>query len=142
MSDCFRKLRTHRWAAMLVVLAFAARALIPAGFMPSAGGAVQICPDGFPAALLTAAGDQVSHAHHHHHDGDPSGNTGDRHDHRAWSGSHCAFAAVATAPPLHFSSHILAALEVSTPPRWENAIPTVQRHRFVIAQPRAPPSLA
>lgn len=60
---------------ILLTVALVMRGLFPAGYMPGAGGAVQLCPQGLPAAaaaLLAASGD---HAHHHHsnHAGHRSG---------------------------------------------------------------------
>jgi hypothetical protein len=67
-----------------MLLAFALRALVPQGFMPSSDRpfTVQICPEGFPAQLLMLAG------HHHHHGGPDS------------HSEHCVFGtACASAPP-------------------------------------------
>src|ERR1700761_5925294 len=113
--------RQRRWLASLLVLTFALRALIPAGFMPAGDGSLtlRICPDGFLAALLSHDGagghahDGASvHAHgashdhlaadvhalgHHDHSSDSSG--APAHDHRSWTSNHCAFGAVASAPP-------------------------------------------
>jgi hypothetical protein len=52
---------TRNLLVSLMLAAFAVRALIPAGFMPASSGApaLEICPEGFPAALL-------GHAAHHH----------------------------------------------------------------------------
>jgi hypothetical protein len=67
------------WVISALLVALVVRALIPAGFMPATDRpfSFQICPDGFPAALLKTgtAGllhlDDASptHAHHHHGDG-------------------------------------------------------------------------
>jgi hypothetical protein len=104
--------------------------------------------------LLATADDHASHAHHqhhdarfatgvsHHHESPDSKVPGGGHDHRAWSTSHCAFAAVATAPPTHSSDPVVVALTVTTLPERQSALPVAQRHRFLIAQPRAPPALA
>jgi hypothetical protein len=49
------KFATRKSTAVLAVAAFALRALIPSGFMLDSGHrlAIVICPDGFPADLLT-----------------------------------------------------------------------------------------
>ncbi len=49
---------TRKLTASLVLAAFALRALVPAGFMLAEGHplTVIICPDGFPAQLLTQDG--------------------------------------------------------------------------------------
>ena len=55
------------WVISALLVAVVVRALIPAGFMPATDRpfSFQICPDGFPAALLSdAAGAAV------HDDGD------------------------------------------------------------------------
>src|SRR5690349_13620755 len=113
-------LRQRRWLASLLVLTFALRALIPAGFMPAGNGslALQICPDGFSAAaLLPLAAQGIGHAEHHHQGAEhhdhgaehhdqgtehqhPGGSSGaPAHDHKSWMSGHCAFGAIASAPP-------------------------------------------
>jgi hypothetical protein len=147
MSIRLTSLRRHRWLASFLALAFVLRALIPAGFMPGGNGPLplQICPDGFPAALLAAPGDHSAHAGHHHHqmsgvpDSDAPAPT---HDHRSWSAGHCVFSAVAGAPPLSFPP--MAAFVAETQPaRVPTRTPSLSLDiRFRIAQPRAPPHLA
>jgi hypothetical protein len=72
------------WVISALLLALVVRALIPAGFMPAIDRpfSFQICPDGFPAALLSdlaiAGADEraatgAEHAGHHH----PGGGTFD-----------------------------------------------------------------
>ncbi len=73
--------------AGVMLFAFAVRALIPQGFMPSSDRpfSIEICPEGLPAQLL-------AHAGHHHHGGSH------------FYTQHCVFgAACASAPPSHFS---------------------------------------
>jgi hypothetical protein len=148
--------RPHRWLAAIAVLAFALRALIPAGFMPGGSGplTLQICPDGFPPALLDSSGGEHSaHAgHHHHHPGADMSAAMDSdaatdsphpptHDHRSWTAGHCVFSAVASAPPI--SCLPAVALVAETAPaavHGETAALSLDL-RFRIAQPRAPPSL-
>jgi hypothetical protein len=70
------------WVISTLLVALLVRALIPAGFMPATDRpfSFQICPDGFPAALLQnplgdsvagppAGQDAASHAGHHHEAG-------------------------------------------------------------------------
>lgn len=86
------------WVISLLLVALVARALIPAGFMPATDRPLsfQICPDGFPAALLKGASEAAAaplgagtdgaaalagegmlmHAGHHH-DGGALPHTGD-----------------------------------------------------------------
>src|SRR5581483_8723289 len=126
----------HRWLSSLLVLAFALRALIPAGFMPGGNGelSLQICPDGFPATHLAGS---VDHAAHHHH-GAPDGPA---HDHKSWMGSHCAFSAVASAPPLVHALILELTATVEAPRAQHTPTPVSLDFRHRIAQPRAPPRL-
>jgi hypothetical protein len=155
MRISLTSLRRHHWLATLAVLAFALRALVPTGFMPGGTGALtlQICPDGFPQALLSDSATHSAHAaHHHHHDG--GGTTPDQpapeqsapdqpaHDHQSWSTHHCVFSAVATAPPLTPSLVVAAVAESAAPRAHLHAAPAPFDIRFRIAQPRGPPSLA
>src|SRR5690349_21541548 len=62
------------WVISALLVALVVRALIPAGFMPATDRPLsfQICPDGFPAALLgdatgISAGHEPEPATHHHH---------------------------------------------------------------------------
>lgn len=136
-------LRKHQWVTCLLLLALTFRALIPAGFMPSGAGqfGLQICPDGFPAQLLAGSGhDSLSPRHHHASDEGAPGKTS--HDHKAWMSGHCAFAAVASAPPL-WQPHVLAVALTSFSVRVPDSRGTLPHsHRFQIAQPRAPPVFA
>jgi hypothetical protein len=84
MRICLPNKPTRKLIAGAMVLAFALRALIPQGFMPSSDTpfAVEICPEGFPAEVLMLAG-------HHHHHGGPHSST-----------DHCVFGtACANGPP-------------------------------------------
>ena len=134
-------LRRHSWLASLVLLAFMVRALIPAGFMPTGEGGfgLQICPDGFPAELLAGTGDPTAHAGHHHH---PSGDSSGSHDHKSWASSHCAFAAVASAPPLWHPAVVAIPRETPHVLALNDSSRAPQSYRYRIAQPRAPPVLA
>lgn len=148
-------LHRHRWLATLAVLAFALRALIPAGFMPGGSGALslEICPDGFPAALLAGSTDHSGHAghHDHHHPGSDATAAADAgsgpspaaptHDHRSWSSGHCVFSAVAAAPPLSHAPHFEEVAQTAALLVEVDATPLALEIRFRIAQPRAPPSL-
>jgi hypothetical protein len=65
------------WVISALLIALVVRALIPAGFMPATDRpfSFQICPDGFPAALLGEAapadGGAGTPASHDHDDGAP-----------------------------------------------------------------------
>src|SRR5215831_395587 len=83
------------WVISTLLVTVVVRALIPAGFMPAADRpfSFQICPDGFPAALLndTAGGTDSTEerpapppGHHHHAAGSPA--LADRSDHSGVSG--------------------------------------------------------
>ena len=148
----FTSLRQRRWLASLLVIAYALRALIPGGFMPGGDGSValQICPEGFPAALLPNAGEHDAHAAHHHDAADthevshalaahPSGSP--THDHKSWMLGHCAFGAAAGAPPLCNSSIVAVVLRHEVSRTHIAIVPASVDFRFRIAQPRGPPSL-
>jgi hypothetical protein len=125
--------RQHRWLPSLLVLVLALRALIPVGFMPSGNGqfALQICPEGFPSALLQPSG------HHHHDSQDSSPATG--HDHKSWMQGHCPFGAAAGAPAVCHSLVITVDLKPAAPPPDTETVAAALDFRFLVAQPRAPP---
>jgi hypothetical protein len=84
MRICSANKATRKLIAGVMLLAFAVRALVPQGFMPSSDRpfTVEICPEGFPAELLMLGG-------HHHHHGGPNSQT-----------EHCVFGtACASGPP-------------------------------------------
>ena len=115
--------RRRRRLAFLLLPALLLRALIPAGFMPAreAPFSVEICPDGFPAQLLTHGTD-----HHDHSGGDR------RHS------DHCVFGA-AGAGPLPESAPCgvsLAALPVAASPP---AAPVLFVRLVHLPEPRGPP---
>jgi hypothetical protein len=149
MPVSLTSLRQRRWLASLLVVAFALRALIPAGFMPGGEGALplQICPEGFPAALLSGTADHAAHAGHHHHQVADATNPGEpdsgapAHDHKSWTSGHCAFGAAAGAPSLCHSSIIVVVTRTESPRPETATVLTSVDFRFRIAQPRAPPSL-
>lgn len=166
----FIRKRASRSFASFLLLAFVARSLIPAGFMPAAERpfTLEICPDGMLArvGLVPAAG-LPAHVHHHEQSGGAAHYTGhdqsraaaqhaahlhvapadenpvphDPHStHKSWT--HCPFAGLASAPiPLH------AAAPTQNPEPVALAILDtdarfVSTTRFRIAQPRAPPVLS
>jgi hypothetical protein len=60
--------RFASWVPAVLALALMLRGLFPAGYMPGAGGAIQLCPHGLPAAALLVGGhDHAHHEHHQHH---------------------------------------------------------------------------
>ena len=61
----FRHARRH-WLAAIVLSAVALRALIPAGFMPGAGG-LEFCSGGLASMASTMASMPGMAGHHHHH---------------------------------------------------------------------------
>jgi|SRR5882757_853966 len=133
MSTRLANLRRHRWLASLLVVALALRALIPVGFMPTGNGqvALQICPEGFPAALL-------HHSGHHHESGDSSPVPG--HDHKSWMQGHCPFGAAAGAPAACSSLLVTVDLTPAAPLPDAAIVAAVLDFRFLVAQPRAPPT--
>jgi hypothetical protein len=142
MRITLTSLAHHRWLATVAMLVFALRALIPVGFMPGGSGALtlQVCPDGFPAALLGMAGEPSAHAgHHHHHAAGESSPDTPPHDHQSWSAHPCAFSAVAGAPPLSHSPIVADVAESAAPYDRIDLARLPLDIRFRIAQPRAPP---
>src|SRR3954467_13642603 len=128
----FASLRNRPWLATLALLAFTARALIPVGFMPSGEGffGLRFCPDGLSAQAFAILDPHA--AHHHHADAG--------HDHRSWNSAHCAFAAVASAPPFEHSAGVILGTAIETDRSMAESVPVVDSHRFRIAQPRGPPA--
>lgn len=117
---------TRKLIAGVMLLAFAVRAFVPQGFMPSSDRpfTVEICPEGFPAALLMLGG-------HHHHHGGPNSQT-----------EHCVFGtACASGPPSQ-----LALLPDHSPPGLVRAAPRVAVAAAVrlvyLPRVRGPPSVA
>jgi hypothetical protein len=107
----------------LLLLVLITRALVPAGFMPSADGSAQLtlCPNG----MLMPAQDDLS-----------AGAQGTPHHHT----DHCPFGAAPFAAPLSETSvfpTLAAAISVveSAPASWVPAARTASAH-----QPRAPPA--
>jgi hypothetical protein len=101
--------RRRRLLAWLGVCLFAARSLVPIGFMVSAGAsgaAVTLCPDYAPVPPAAAA---ALHAHHHHHgpqDGGTGGSSAPAHLPGAEDHGLCPFAA-AGLPAWHGSKPVL-----------------------------------
>lgn len=133
MSIRLPNLRRHRWLASLLVVTLALRALVPVGFMPGGNGqlALQICPEGFPAALLHGSG-------HHHDSGDSKQAPG--HDHKSWMQGHCPFGAAAAAPGACNSLHVAVDLKPAVAVPDTASVAAVLDFRFLVAQPRAPPT--
>lgn len=134
--------RTGRALASFLLLAFLVRSLIPAGFMPAADRpfTLEICPDGFPVHLLPRHADHVHPASDTGSDAGTGPAPGSSH-HTSWS-THCAFAAIASAPPSAHPGAFALHFEVATLPFADADARVVTTTRFRIAQPRAPPLLA
>lgn len=107
----------------VMLFAFAVRALIPQGFMPSSDRpfSVEICPEGFPAQLL-------AHAGHHHHGGGHS------------YSEHCVFGAVCPngSPSYPTALAVVFPAELARPPSCA-ATPVVVRLVYV-PHSRGPPA--
>jgi hypothetical protein len=121
--------------AGILLFAFASRALVPMGFMPATGEAfpLQICPDGFPPQLLHHG---MEHAHGTH------GSGGSTHQHDSSVSEHCAFAAVAGAPPAANTPAVQVSFAGTLTPQLDTTRPIFRALRFRIQQPRGPPSPA
>ena len=140
-----RHARKSSWAALLLT-AFVAQALIPAGFMPGAGGLI-LCP-GYSADITThrAMGhdmpgmDMPDMPGMDHHGGDQS-HKGETSGHEG--SSLCPFAAAATPmvgsqTAVHIPAADVDSRIIALPP-----LPFVPRGTIVpIRLPRGPPSLA
>jgi len=114
-------MRTQRLLAGLMVAAFAVRALVPPGFMPTHAAplTLEICPDGFPAQLL-------GHAAHHSH-----GN----HAHA----DHCVFGGAAGTGPVAQLANLDGVWLAPTPAeRRERVTPAVRL--IHLPQARGPPT--
>jgi hypothetical protein len=142
--------------AGILLAGFASRALIPAGFMPASDRpfSLEICWDGFPAALLAhdeSAPTDAMHSHSadmdsmpgHSMAGDPShGATRSAHHHHpgtAPHNEHCVFASACSAGPV---SQPPPADDISIARRLEvvELVSIAQAVRLVhLPQPRAPP---
>jgi hypothetical protein len=126
MRICLSNKATRKLLAGAMLLAFAVRALVPQGFMPSSDSpfSVQICPEGFPAELLMLAG-------HHHQHGGPHSST-----------DHCVFGtACANGPP----SHPALLMEVSATELARAApcrAPVAIVRLVHLPHPRGPPPVA
>jgi hypothetical protein len=132
--------------ARIALFAFTLRALIPAGFMPSAERpfTLEFCPDGFPVELLPGSshdhalhGTPVAYPHPH-----PTRDDGSGHDGDTRQSGHCAFAAPAGAPQLADASAVTIPVETGKLTGFEYLAPSFGPHRFLLSQPRAPPTLA
>lgn len=144
---------TRHWIISFLLLAVTARALIPAGFMPSPDRpfTLQICPDGFPAQLLRkpasgpVANDGVHHHDHAHHRADAASQSpqpeAPAHPHE-FRAEHCVFAAVASVGPPAETQVIAATTDSFAAPQFLSTTPAAQSLRFRIQQPRAPPALS
>lgn len=157
------------WVISTLLVALLVRALIPAGFMPAADRpfSFQICPDGFPAALLQdgAALPVSAHEGHQHHDGEAAhaghhaeadgllaaahqhggplhDHGGPLHNHGTASAEHCVFAAAAGVFALAFAATYFALTPSIISPEIELLPSNYESLRFRLAQPRGPPALS
>lgn len=115
--------RGRQLLAALMLVAFAVRALVPAGFMPASGGAfsIEICPEGFAAQLLP-------HGGHHPAGGSPTHT------------EHCVFGSAGASGPLRQLAALGAiALLQHAPAARLIAAPTAVR-LVHLPQARGPPA--
>ncbi len=138
--------RARRALQAFLILAFALRALIPAGYMPASDQpfALQICPDGLPAQFAAAehATQGSEHAEHGAHGDHGSPLTDDgSHQHETFRASHCAFATVASAGTPEFHAPA-ATLETSQAVALKPRQIFVQAPQYRPQQPRGPPALS
>ncbi len=150
LSSCKRSRRTL--TASIILVAFALRALVPAGFMLASGHplTVIICPDGFPAHVLSQSGRGMPDVAGMPDmpgmpgipgDGHTSPN-GDHHRGNPPHSDHCLF----TSGSGHGPTPAFAAPVIAIPSFREVALAPTQRVSAVrlvyVPQPRAPPLLA
>jgi hypothetical protein len=119
--------RGHRGRGLIAALAlavFGLHALIPEGFMPGGGPlSIRICPDGFPAQLLT-------HDARHHHGGSPA-----HHD-------RCVFGSAGPGGPLASLSPLVDAPAGSQALAVDGLSVALGIRLVHLPQPRAPPGFA
>lgn len=145
MTRRVRSPASHASIARIALIAFTLRALIPAGFMPSAGHpfTLSICPEGLTVGLPAAAEDGSSrHAHAGHAQPHPAtgDSTGDEpQGHTTQHTTHCDFAVAVSAPRPADITLVTTALEIASLAPFEHPSPS-QSLRFLLAQPRAPPT--
>jgi len=122
MRIAWRRHRGRELIAALILAAFGVHALIPEGYMPGGGPlSIRICPDGFPARLL-------SHDAHHHHGGAPA------HTDR------CAFGSAGTGGPLSSAAPLADTSTARYAPAVDALSIAVPVRLVHLPQPRAPPS--
>ena len=122
-----------------LLLTLVVRALIPAGYMPAAGGSfpVEICPEGFPSQLLHG----VAHKHGTAHEHSAHTGAGATHHHGSSVSDHCVFAGLAGAGPAPCAASPLLPLTALAAQPCDLACPAFRAQRVRIPQPRAPPAL-
>lgn len=138
MGQCRRNQKAGNWIISVLLMVFALRSLIPAGFMPSADEpfSLQICPDGFPTQLL----DHLHGFHHGHAVADE--HSDHEHQHDASGSEHCVFAGAAGIGPSSYAFALGAWLDGSTAVATDSLPAPFTHQRYYIPQPRGPPSLA
>jgi hypothetical protein len=143
MRAAFFSRSERRGLAGLVLFAFLLRALIPAGFMPSADRpfTLEFCPSTFPAAWLAKAGNQGSqadHAQHHHHAEHAGHATTDTSPAEKSGFEHCPFGtASSVAPGVEPGITLPGAEPASVPDFIDDSAPPARLIRSQKA--RAPP---
>jgi hypothetical protein len=115
----------HKNSRMLIagvmLLAFAVRALIPQGFMPSSDRrfAVEICPEGLPSQLVT-------HTHGHHGGGHSSTD-------------HCVFGTACASGPLSHPSVLTDISFSAIAPAAPSTTETIAVRLVFLPHSRGPP---
>ena len=135
----------HASIATIALVAFTLRALIPVGFMPAAGHpfTLSICPEGLTLELPAVANDGASrHAHAGHAQPHPAPADSPNHesqDNGTSHTTHCDFAVAVAAPRPAEIAVVTSAFEIVSLAPFEYQSPS-QSLRFLLAQPRAPPT--
>ena len=121
----------RRWLLLALLPALALRLLVPAGYMPADAAplSLQICPEGFPGALLPHA------AHHHHHEGGGTQGAGGH-----GSGGHCVFASAGAGGPPAQQTPALASPAAGPLPPLGYCAPVLPIRLVHLPEARGPPA--
>lgn len=151
MSNPALHRKSRHWLTSILLVAFAFRALIPVGFMPSGERpfTLEMCPGWFPAHLVPPTHEQPTHEHSSHGDHESHAMA---HDAAASEGKqspgtmradYCVFAAaVASAGPAPHVTLLPAHVEHNSVSETALALPRPLSPEHRIQQPRAPPALS
>jgi hypothetical protein len=115
---------TRTLIAGIMLLAFAARALVPQGFMPASDRSfsLEICPDGFPAQFFVHAG--------HHHPRTHS------------SSEHCVFGSAGASGPVSHPPPLAYTSLSQRAPATQTSSTAIRVQLVYLPHARGPPAAA